>query len=62
MQKLKEVTFTGEYKLAEGLLTRAEYRHDWSNVPYFERGPLSGTFDSQDTFTIGIVAFFGPMR
>lgn len=64
VQKLKEVTFTGEYKLAEGLLTRAEYRHDWSNVPYFERGVLgAGVLSTkQDTFTIGVVAFFGPMR
>jgi Putative beta-barrel porin-2, OmpL-like. bbp2 len=62
VQKLKEVTFTGEYKLAEGLLTRAEYRHDWSDVPFFERGPSTGISTKQDTFTIGVVAFFGPMR
>ncbi len=61
-QVLKEVTFTGEYKLAEGLLTRAEYRHDWSDQLFFERGPSTGFYDSQDTFTIGIVAFFGPAR
>jgi len=61
-QKLKEVTFTGEYKLAEGLLTRAEYRHDWSDQPYFERGPLNLLYDKQDTFTIAFVAFFGPER
>lgn len=37
-QQVKEVTFTGEYKLLEGLMWRAEYRHDWSNQPFFERG------------------------
>ena len=37
-QQVKEVTFTGEYKMVEGLMWRAEYRHDWSNQPFFERG------------------------
>jgi Putative beta-barrel porin-2, OmpL-like. bbp2 len=61
-QKVKEVTFTGEYKLAEGLLTRAEYRHDWSDVPFFQRGPLNLPYNKQDTFTVSFVAFFGPAR
>jgi Putative beta-barrel porin-2, OmpL-like. bbp2 len=63
-QIISEVTFTGEYKMAEGLLTRAEYRHDWSNQAFFERGLLGANVFSkkQDTFTVGIVAFFGPMR
>jgi hypothetical protein len=59
---IKEVTFTGEYKLAEGLLWRAEYRHDWSDQPIFQRGPLNLPYDKQDTFTIAFVAFFGPNR
>jgi hypothetical protein len=62
IQEVKEVTFTGEYKMAEGLLARAEYRHDWSNVPYFERSISPAFSTSQDTFTVAIVAFFGPMR
>jgi hypothetical protein len=61
-QKLKEVTFTGEYKLAEGLLWRTEYRRDWSDQLFFERGGLPFSHDSQDTFTIAFVAFFGPPR
>lgn len=73
-QQLKEVTFTGEYKLPEGLLARLEYRHDWSNQPFFQRGasvselggatymgPV-GTSKSQDTLTLGVVAYFGPKR
>jgi len=61
-QTLKEVTITGEYKLAEGLLTRAEYRHDWSDQPFFERGNFPGSYNSQDTFSVAFVAFFGPER
>jgi hypothetical protein len=59
---VKEVTFTGEYKMAEGLLWRAEYRHDWSDQKIFERGPSPAFHDKQDTFTIAFVAFFGPER
>ncbi len=36
-QTVKEITITGEYKILEGLLWRAEYRYDWSNKPFFER-------------------------
>jgi len=73
-QQLKEATITGEYKLPEGLLARLEYRHDWSNQPFFQRGasvsdlgggtymgPV-GTSKSQDTLTLGVVAYFGPKR
>lgn len=41
-QTVKEITVTGEYKILEGLLWRAEYRYDWSNQPFFERGGGSG--------------------
>ena len=37
-QQVKEFTFTGEYKMVEGLMVRAEYRHDWSTAPFFEKG------------------------
>jgi hypothetical protein len=60
-QKLKEVTLTGEYKWAEGLLSRLEYRRDWSDQPVFERG-TGGTNKNQDTVLFGLVAFFGPKR
>jgi Putative beta-barrel porin-2, OmpL-like. bbp2 len=61
-QKVKEFTLTGEIKLKEGLLTRAEYRHDWSNAPFFDRGNDVMSAKTQDTLLIGIVAFFGPKR
>lgn len=87
-QQVKEATVTAEYKLFEGLLWRAEWRHDWSTYPMFERGmaPVSmdessysggsgstglpfnnpaglvGYLKSQNTITIGLIAFFGPTR
>ncbi len=59
---VKEFTLTGEYKFVEGLMWRAEYRHDWSDQKIFERGPLTGFTGKQDTLTVGIIAFFGPPR
>lgn len=58
-QTVKEFTFTYEYKWTHGLLARLEYRRDWSDQPFFERGFLGNT-DHQDTLTLGVVAFFGP--
>lgn len=61
-QKLNEVTLTGEYKWAEGLLTRLEFRRDWSNQPVFERGATPNATKGQNTVLIGLVAYFGPKR
>jgi len=40
---------------------RAEYRCDWSDHKYFDRGDV-GVTNSQNTATIGLIAFFGPKR
>ena len=61
-QDVKEFTITGEYKMLEGLLGRLEYRHDWSNQPFFNRGLDLAVTKTQDTVTAGFVAFFGPKR
>lgn len=61
-QLLKEFTITGEYKWKEGLLSRLEYRRDWSNATYFDRGATPAASKNQDTLLIGMVAYFGPKR
>lgn len=61
-QKLHEVTLTGEYKLADGLISRLEYRRDWSNQAIFERGDTPNAVKHQNTILIGLVAFFGPKK
>jgi|SRR5581483_5815884 len=58
-QTLNSFTLTGEYKWAQGLLSRLEYRRDWSDKPFYERG-FGGLNEHQDTVTLGFVAFFGP--
>jgi len=60
-QEIKEFTGTYEYKWAEGLLSRVEYRRDWSTYPYFHKGD-SNMVDAQSTVTVAFVAFFGPKR
>jgi hypothetical protein len=62
VQELKEFTLTYEYKWVEGLLGRIEYRRDWSDVPFFERGAGPGLWKNQDTLALGVIAFFGPKR
>lgn len=60
-QTLNEVTATYEYKWPAGLLLRTEYRRDWSNQPFFDKGD-NRTVDAQSTATVGLIAFFGPKR
>ena len=60
-QNLQEFTATYEYKWVEGLLTRVEYRGDFSNVEYFNK-LANQTSKQQQTLTIAFIAFFGPKR
>jgi hypothetical protein len=60
-QKLNEFTLTGEYKIPEGMLVRAEYRRDGSDQPYFNKG-TARVVNGQSTVELGVVAFFGPKR
>jgi hypothetical protein len=57
-QALNSFTLTSEYKFMQGLLSRLEYRRDWSDKPFFERGTL-GQSRNQNTVTLGFVAYFG---
>jgi predicted porin len=59
-QRLHEVTVTGEYKVFEGLLGRLEYRHDGSNAYFFDRGASPAVSKTQNTVTVGLVAWFAP--
>jgi len=50
-QALKEITFTPEIRVAQGLIIRPEYRHDWSDERVFD----SNTGKSQDTIALGVM-------
>ncbi len=61
-QRLKEGTITGEYVIMPGVVGRLEYRRDWSNVPFFERGSIPGVFKSQTTMLAGVTVYMVPKR
>jgi hypothetical protein len=58
-QALKEATLTTEYKVAEGLVMRIEWRRDFSNQRYFLTDTLGLLSKEQTTATIGVVWWFG---
>ena len=60
-QTLNEFTATYEYKWPVGLVLRSEYRRDWSDQPYFQKGDTN-TVKAQSTVSMGLIAFFGPKR
>lgn len=58
-QALKENTFTAEYKLGENLLSRLEYRRDFSNQPSFFTDVAGKLKKEQNTATLGLVWWAG---
>jgi hypothetical protein len=61
-QQLEEFTITGEYKIAEGFLSRLEYRRDHSDQFFFQRGTTPNGSQNQSTFLVGMVVYYGPKR
>jgi hypothetical protein len=61
-QHIKEITITGEYKWREGVLSRLEYRSDFSDEPFFEAGNVPSSSKNQQTITVALVGFFGPKK
>ncbi|MFZ0393457.1 MAG: porin [Terracidiphilus sp.] len=59
-QTVKEFTGTYEYKWKLGLLSRLEFRHDWSDTPFFHTE--SGMTDAQTTASAAIIWVFTPKR
>ena len=59
-QTVNEVTLTGEYKTTGWLLTRLEFRDDWSNQAFFQNN--GGHSKNQPTILLGMVAFIGPKK
>jgi hypothetical protein len=61
-QQLKEVTITAEHKLNNWLITRGEFRSDFSDKPFFEKQHQATGGRVQPTVLLGVVAFFGPKK
>ena len=57
---VREVTVTYEHKeFKSRFLGRIEYRHDWSDQPFFHKGANS-LVDAQSTLSIGLLAIVSP--
>lgn len=56
-QTVKDITLTQEVKLVNNLLTRFEFRRDFSNQKFFTND-AGVSRNNQNTFTIGISYFF----
>jgi hypothetical protein len=55
---IKEFTLTAEHKCSDNLLTRLEYRSDWSTANVFASETGASDTDTQDTVTLGLVYSF----
>lgn len=56
-QTIKDITLTQEVKLVNNLLTRFEYRRDFSNQKFFTNS-AGVAKNNQNTFTVGLSYFF----
>jgi hypothetical protein len=58
-QALKEGTVTYKYNFADGFDAFLEFRHDWTNIPYFVTNNPASPTNHQDTATMGLVWWYG---
>lgn len=58
-QALKETTVTYEYKIGNGLVTRIEWRRDFSNQPFFLAETPNVLKKEQNTATLGLIWWWG---
>lgn len=58
-QNLNDLTSTFGFRPEDGFETRIEYRRDFSNTPFFLRSDPGSLSKHQDTFTLGLLWWFG---
>ena len=61
-QTVKEFTLTGEYKITGWLMTRAEFRTDWSDHGFFEKKNAPMGSKTQPTALLGLIAYIAPKK
>jgi len=61
-QNLQEVTVTATYQVAESMMARGEWRRDSSDHDFFPGPTLDVRRPDQQTFTLGLVWWFGTKR
>lgn len=59
-QAFKDFTLTGEMKINESIISRLEYRKDWSDQPFFQVGQTPGLSKHQNMLVAGFVFVVRP--
>lgn len=59
-QAFKEFTGTAEWKFNDSFISRAEFRKDWSNQPYFQVGQDPGKSKHQNLFILSMIMVMKP--
>lgn len=60
-QRVQEVTLTGDYIIARGLVSRLEYRNDWSDQAAFQQSAGRPPARQQSTFLVSFIVNFGSL-
>ena len=61
-QTIKEFTLTGEYQIKGWLISRLEFRNDWSDKPFFQKNNQPNGARSQPTALLGLIAYIAPKK
>jgi hypothetical protein len=59
-QAFKEFTGTVEWKFNESFISKAEYRKDWSDQPYFQVGQTPAMSKHQNLFIVSMIMVMKP--
>lgn len=57
---MNEFTLTGEVKVNQSIIWKAEYRKDWADQPYFQKGLIPGATKDQNLFLVGFTFVVKP--
>jgi Putative beta-barrel porin-2, OmpL-like. bbp2 len=58
-QRVKDFTMTSEFRLHPNVITRLEYRRDWSNKEFFSRSDSGPLGKNQNTVLMGLIFTIG---
>lgn len=61
-QHVEEFTLTGEYKMFDWLMSRLEFRNDWSDQPFFQTARPGAGSKTQPTVLLGLIAYVAPHK
>lgn len=57
---INEFTLTGEVKINRSIIWKAEYRRDWADKPYFQKGLMPEATKNQNLFLVGFTFVVQP--